>query len=1235
MDFTVPPFKATVPGQSELLMYGDDAGNFEEGEYPLTAENYEEAYNDAEFQEIHTFLADGGDRFGVSAVAFDLQEQLLWMGNQGGHVTSYYGPGMQKYTSFQVHSNQDVRQISTFEEGVLALTQSTLRCQQRRGIPVFTHSSDNMMEMQCMLQMAPSTMVMGGHQSKLILFDISRAAETGVVGVGENGCAIIRRHGRYLCTGNPLGVVELRDPRSLHLEHSLEAHTGSLSDFDVHENLLVTCGFSARSDGMAVDRLLMVYDLRMMRAISPMQVLVDPLLLRFLPTFSSRLAVVSAVGQFQLIDTVALDEPDICLYHTNSVGAMCLTFDVSSNCQCMAFGDNDGSIHVFSSQPEAIFNNFSSNTTFADAVETLPALGINDAITPLSSIPMPYCQGRLASDWPEKLLRKVYRPTPPIDPFTLKNLKMVGNIGYAPNPGVFRRNQVAYKPWKSGPKGMKKMYGSDAANSKDDGSFVAIPKKYRKIEVKYSKMGVDDFDFDYYNKTGFSGLEAMLPNSYCNAMLQLLYYTDTVRAALESHLCQREFCLACELGFLYFMVDRSQGFPCQASNFLRAFRTIPEASALGLILSDENNSKMNANLPLLIQNFNRFILHQIHFEILDAKKCENYLESARAEFQGPITAPFVYQEKDFPSIMGSGVRNSRNYKEETIEAAEIPQESQESRPVSPVAENELSNIFSTRQTSQHKCIKCGREGSKETTQLLWNLTYPDMSEVKAQISFCDVLTKSLGRVQVIKTWCEVCNNFMPTKHSRKISKLPPILALNCGIDSPNDKEFWQIQMDYLVQKAQEGAQSLKDDSPAPVAGPPSSGKPCRYGDKCMRTGCRFKHAGRAGESATPVSNSHLYYNNAWLPLHIQADVGDNGQLFIRKKSESGDEADNVPFSSSQHIEYDLHAVVCYVNDPANPDKKNLVSLINVGPRYHERSLGSPVSQWYIFNDFSITPVQAQEAVWFSLDWKIPCVLYWISKELKSQPEPLIQNPITLDVFREDNNLAQSGRKMITFTPLSAEEMPSQGDLVAMDAEFVTLNQEESELRSDGKTNTIKPSHMSVARITCIRGQGPQVGEPFIDDYISTSEQVVDYLTKFSGIKPGDLDANFSSKHLTTLKSTYQKLRFLVDIGVKFVGHGLKNDFRVINLVVPSEQVIDTVHLFHLPHHRMVSLKFLAWHFLNTKIQSVTHDSTEDAKTALQLYHHYKKLEATGGVAAALKELYATGKRMQWKVPGTE
>lgn len=49
----------------------------------------------------------------------------------------------------------------------------------------------------------------------------------------------------------------------------------------------------------------------------------------------------------------------------------------------------------------------------------------------------------------------------------------------------------------------------------------------------------------------------------------------------------------------------------QATNFLRAFRTLREASALGLLISREEEEK-KTDLGKLIQNWNRFVLQQLH-----------------------------------------------------------------------------------------------------------------------------------------------------------------------------------------------------------------------------------------------------------------------------------------------------------------------------------------------------------------------------------------------------------------------------------------------------------------------------------------------------------------------------------------------------------------------------------------------------------------------------------------------
>ena len=123
---------------------------------------------------------------------------------------------------------------------------------------------------------------------------------------------------------------------------------------------------------------------------------------------------------------------------------------------------------------------------------------------------------------------------------------------------------------------------------------------------------------------------------------------------------------------------------------------------------------------------------------------------------------------------------------------------------------------------------------------------------------------------------------------------------------------------------------------------------------------------------------------------------------------------------------------------------------------------------------------------------------------------------------------------------------------------------------------------------------------------------------------------------------YKKLRALVDRGCVFIGHGLSKDFRIISgyrqvrtiaasdgwidIFVPPEQVIDTVDLYFIKaRQRRLSLKFLTWFVLGENIQTDTHDSIEDARSALRLYKAYYEFEENGTFDEKLEELYREGK----------
>ncbi|CAM9854387.1 unnamed protein product [Choristocarpus tenellus] len=132
---------------------------------------------------------------------------------------------------------------------------------------------------------------------------------------------------------------------------------------------------------------------------------------------------------------------------------------------------------------------------------------------------------------------------------------------------------------------------------------------------------------------------------------------------------------------------------------------------------------------------------------------------------------------------------------------------------------------------------------------------------------------------------------------------------------------------------------------------------------------------------------------------------------------------------------------------------------------------------------------------------------------------------------------------------------------------------------------------------------------------------------------GDLDPGLSVHNLHHLRTVYLKLRWLADSGCIFLGHGLSKDFRMFNLTVPQDQVIDTVNLWSLPGQRKVSLRFLAHYLLGTHIQGETHDSIEDARIALALYNKHREHVEADTLAQTLDDLYRYGWGVDWKLDG--
>ncbi|KAJ3368748.1 poly(A)-specific ribonuclease [Allomyces arbusculus] len=460
-----------------------------------------------------------------------------------------------------------------------------------------------------------------------------------------------------------------------------------------------------------------------------------------------------------------------------------------------------------------------------------------------------------------------------------------------------------------------------------------------------------------------------------------------------------------------------------------------------------------------------------------------------------------------------------------------------------------------------------------------------------------------------------------------------------GCREPKGKrvETWSVELGYPGLRQNHESTTFTDLVHAALVSQETARVWC---DTCRQ----YKSVTQRRRIVTLPSVLHIHcnakrdWNTDWWCTKDSHFTGAAGSPFLAPRikitvTDSGEPSVSEPEEGEVEGVYELMAVICEVTDGT----PHIISHVQTKP-----------GEWVLFNDFRVRQVPDNHVFQFP-NWKIPCVLqyHFVKRTDAVVPTPtsILPDLTTTTPDLESNlvhilespQVVNPGLCTPLSDPLTAADL-SGPDLhlypFAIDAEFVSLSEEEAEYTSDGLKTVTRPAHLALARVSLIRGGGPRAGTVAVDDYIEPRDAIVDYLTAYSGIHAADLDRHVSRHALVPLKAAYRKLRAMVDLGVVFIGHGLAQDFRIINLIVPPHQIIDTVTLYQLPHkHRKLSLKFLAWAVLGIDVQRGDHDSIEDARTALALYNRYREYE--DNLAAwedYLYDVYALGHAHGFKPP---
>jgi PAB-dependent poly(A)-specific ribonuclease subunit 2 len=166
-----------------------------------------------------------------------------------------------------------------------------------------------------------------------------------------------------------------------------------------------------------------------------------------------------------------------------------------------------------------------------------------------------------------------------------------------------------------------------------------------------------------------------------------------------------------------------------------------------------------------------------------------------------------------------------------------------------------------------------------------------------------------------------------------------------------------------------------------------------------------------------------------VPHTLAMSVAGDGQVSV----EEGEEGEG-------QVVYELSMVVAHVKEGWMEAPGNLVAHIRVSPFYHNRKQIREDFKWYLFNDFAITPIDQSTVSHFPLEWLTPCLLIYTRQGYAGQFPRSRLPRLEPSVLLAETHSPRPLQSPTVHTSLAFSELPERGDLVGIDAEFVTLNQ---------------------------------------------------------------------------------------------------------------------------------------------------------------------------------------------------